>query len=55
VHDELVYEIKTSKVKELGTKIKEIMEGVMAGKETHGVPIEATFKTGPNWGAMEQE
>jgi DNA polymerase-1 len=53
VHDELVYEIKTSKVKELGEEIKEIMEGVLKGKETHGVPIEATFKTGSNWGAME--
>ena len=54
VHDELVYEIRTSKVEELGERIKKIMEGVLAGKETHGVPINATLKTGANWGAMSE-
>ncbi|HEY4522796.1 MAG TPA: DNA polymerase [Candidatus Paceibacterota bacterium] len=53
VHDELVYEIKTKQVSTLATRIKAIMEGVMADQETHGVPILAEMKSGPNWGEMQ--
>ncbi|MFA6519352.1 MAG: DNA polymerase [Candidatus Paceibacterota bacterium] len=52
VHDELVYEIRTERVDALSSKIKEIMESVLPAKETHGVPIIATMKSGPDWGAM---
>jgi DNA polymerase-1 len=52
VHDELVYEIRTERVDALSGKIKEIMESVLPAKETHGVPIIATMKSGPNWGTM---
>ncbi len=52
VHDELVYEIRTERVEELSVKIKKIMESVLSSEETHGVPIIATMKSGPDWGAM---
>ena len=52
VHDELVYEIRTERVEALSKKIKEIMESVLSPKETNGVPIIATMKSGPNWGTM---
>ncbi len=53
VHDELVYEIRESRVKELAGKIQSIMESVLTEKETLGVPIIAVPKTGPNWGKMK--
>jgi len=53
VHDELVYEIKNERLPALAGRIKGIMESVMEGQETRGVPIEASMKTGPDWGSME--
>ena len=53
VHDELVYEIRQGRLPALAERIKGIMESVMAGQETHGVPILAQMKTGPDWGSME--
>lgn len=55
VHDELVYEIREERVKELSAKIKKIMESVLPEKETHGVPITVAMKTGPNWEEMQVE
>ncbi|MEK7086437.1 MAG: DNA polymerase, partial [Patescibacteria group bacterium] len=52
VHDELVYEIRTERVSELSKEIQKIMESVLPGTETHGVPILATMKSGANWGEM---
>ena len=52
VHDELVYEVLDSRVGELSANIKDIMESVLTNKETRGVPIIATMKTGPDWGTM---
>ncbi len=58
VHDELVYEIRESRVEALGAKIKEIMESVLPSEKTRlpaqagDVPIIATMKSGPDWGAM---
>ena len=52
VHDELVYEIRSSRVAELGARIKEIMESVLPSEEARGVPIIAVIKSGPDWGAM---
>ena len=54
VHDELVYEIRSSRLEALGEKIKEIMESVLEDKETHKVPITVVMKTGSNWGAMQE-
>lgn len=52
VHDELVYEIRDARVNDLSEKIKEIMESVLADKETHEVPVIATMKSGRDWGDM---
>lgn len=52
VHDELVYEVRTAHVTELGVRIKGIMESVLSSEETRGVPIIAVIKSGPDWGAM---
>ena len=52
VHDELVFEIIDTKLPKIASRIKAIMEGVMEGLETHGVPIIAEMKTGPDWGSM---
>ncbi len=53
VHDELVYEIRSEKVEELGRAIERVMESVLESHETHGVPIQAVMKTGRDWGTME--
>ncbi len=53
VHDELVFEIRASRLTELSTKIKEIMESIVSQEEARGVPIITTIKSGPDWGAME--
>ena len=52
VHDELVYEIRTERMSELGAEIKKIMESVLSKEEAHNVPIIVTTKVGSNWGEM---
>ena len=52
VHDELVYEIRTERVAELSTKIREIMESVLRSEEAHNVPIIVMAKHGVDWNAM---
>ena len=52
VHDELVYEIRGRHVRTLGPRIRAIMESVLSGKETHGVPVLASMKAGSDWGDM---
>ncbi|CAN5712232.1 hypothetical protein BH11PAT2_BH11PAT2_08860 [soil metagenome] len=53
VHDELVIEIRTTRLAELTEKIKHVMESVLPESETKGVPILAQAKSGINWGNME--
>ncbi len=52
VHDELVYEIKKEKVKEIALCIKEIMEAVVTPEETGGIVCAVEIKSGPNWGEL---
>lgn len=52
VHDELIFEIKEEKLDSAISKIVEIMEGTLSGKETHGVPLVADVKVGENWHDM---
>lgn len=52
VHDELVYEIRKEHSDKLSEQIKKIMETILSEKETCGVPIIATMKSGPDWGTM---
>jgi len=53
VHDELVFEVRESRLVELSEKIKHLMENVLPESETRGVPIIAQAKTGKNWGEMD--
>lgn len=53
VHDELVYEIRTTREEELTAKIKEIMESVLSPEETRSVPILVSMKKGQDWGDMQ--
>jgi DNA polymerase I len=53
VHDELVFEIKKEKVKELVPELKRIMESVLDDKPNLGVPIKVDVAIGPNWADLE--
>ena len=53
VHDELIFEIADKDVDKEVVKLKEIMENVLEGQETHGVPIVADVATGPNWAELK--
>lgn len=53
IHDELIYEIKEGRVKEVSEKIKSVMENIMDAKMTKGVPIIANASSGDNWGEMK--
>jgi len=55
VHDELVFEIKTSEVATVVPKLKKIMEEVLPLDETNGVPMRAEVKIGMNWDSMEKQ
>ncbi|HUY62598.1 MAG TPA: DNA polymerase [Candidatus Paceibacterota bacterium] len=52
VHDELVYEIRSSRADVLTARIRDIMQGVLPTEETHGVPVLVDAKAGPTWGDM---
>lgn len=52
IHDELVFEVKKGEAEKHIPKLLEIMEGVLEGKETFGVPIVAEVKVGQNWAQM---
>jgi DNA polymerase-1 len=53
VHDELLFEVKQSRIKEVAPKLKEIMEGAFPAKDARGVPLAAEVKMGTNWGNLE--
>ncbi len=50
VHDELLFEVKEKKVKEVAKRIKDIMEKVIRLK----VPIVVDVSMGDNWGEMKK-
>lgn len=54
VHDELVYEIRDERVKELAPKIEHIMETILSPEEANTVPIIAEARVGENWGEMQK-
>lgn len=55
VHDELVFEITSSRAKELAGEIRGIMEGIVSKEELHGVLLVADVSIGPNWGTLEKQ
>jgi DNA polymerase-1 len=54
VHDELVFEIADTVLAEVVPELQSIMEGVLSGQETHGVPITVSIKSGPNWADLKE-
>lgn len=54
VHDELIYEIKSSKAKNIGKEIQKIMENVVPLKDTENIPLSADVAIGPNWGELKK-
>lgn len=52
VHDELLFEIKTEIVEKEMPKLVALMEGVLAGYETRGVPIKVDVAVGLNWAEL---
>ena len=49
VHDELLFEIKEDVLESIVPKLVTAMEGVLDGKEVHGVPLLVDVKIGDNW------
>ncbi|MEX0932406.1 MAG: DNA polymerase [Parcubacteria group bacterium] len=54
VHDELVYEVKEGRAKELAEKFRDIMEGVVPADKSLGVPVVVDARMGDNWGETEE-
>jgi DNA polymerase-1 len=52
VHDELLFEIKNEIVEAEIPKLVDLMEGVLAGYQTRGVPIKVDVAVGPNWAEL---
>ena len=53
IHDELIFEIKSTKVKEMSKVIKEIMNGVESSKfHKFTVPLLIDLNSGENWGML---
>lgn len=54
VHDELVFEVANSAVKDVWPKIKNIMERCLGEERSLGVPILVDVSCGKNWAEMEK-
>ena len=52
VHDELLFEIEKTSLKELAPRIREIMEHVLPEKDRRGIPLLAKASAGKNWGEL---
>jgi DNA polymerase-1 len=55
VHDELVFEIKNELLETEIPVLTNLMEGVLKGKESFGVPIKVDVAVGPNWADLEDK
>lgn len=53
VHDELVCEIKEDIAERVSFEIVKIMESVVDGGMTRGVPVKASVSIGENWGMLK--
>ncbi|MBY0538765.1 hypothetical protein K2P47_05215 [Patescibacteria group bacterium] len=52
VHDELLFEIKNEVLESEIPKLVGLMEGVLTGYETRGVPIKVDVAVGPSWAEL---
>lgn len=55
VHDELVFEIKESKIDTVVPKIVNLMESTLTLKQSHGVPLLVSVGVGKNWGELKKQ
>jgi len=53
VHDELIFEIKTDKIKNIVPTLLEKMTSVLTVEQSSGVPIKAEIKIGQNWEGLK--
>ncbi len=53
VHDELIFEIKSTLIDGLLDEIQNIMQSVLTPEQTKGVPIVSNRAVGTTWGEME--
>lgn len=54
VHDELVYEVKKSEVKNIVSDFKKIMESIIDPKDIFGITCVAEANAGDNWEEMDK-
>jgi len=54
VHDELLFEIRTGKEKEIAESLRTLMESVLPAEKAHGVVCRANAAVGPSWGEMSE-
>ncbi|MFC1730951.1 DNA polymerase [candidate division KSB1 bacterium] len=54
IHDELIFEVKKDKLKEVAPEIKRIMESVLSPKDTNGIVFIVDMSVGNNWGEMKE-
>ena len=53
IHDELIFEIKSSKLKEISKMIKDVMNGVETSEyHKFSVPLVIDLNSGENWGML---
>ncbi|HVT75151.1 MAG TPA: DNA polymerase [Candidatus Paceibacterota bacterium] len=54
VHDEIVLEVKSSKVDAVIPPVKKMMENIIAPKDIQGITLVVDAKVGDNWGDMDK-
>lgn len=54
VHDELVFEVREKRLKELAPELVRIMESVLPLSETKGVALAVECEVGKNWGEVKK-
>ena len=53
VHDELIYEVREDKAKEVAVEIEKIMQSVVDPLKTKGVAMIAEGAIGDSWGELK--
>lgn len=53
IHDELIFEIRKDKIKDVAPEIKRIMESVLSDKDTNGIIFTTQMSVGDNWGELK--
>ncbi len=54
VHDELLFEVRESKLNAIVPRVVDIMESVLTKKQSRGVPLSVSVAVGKNWGELQK-